>query len=343
MTAAAAETVRVGPTARLDTDGAFDVGAIRRGGRMNLNTLRDPAGPAGLIDDPRIHGVPYDNPRFGAGLGVGLGMRDATYTPASAGPFADDLYKALLLSRDGVDPLAIPGVWGDGSSSAVLPGVALRGIGANPFTGFHAPTRSLTGTVPNAAVNLREAIQSTPLRLLPQATPWIGAGAVALNDRHGLDTELPRAFFGVGGQDIHDETDETGANPPDLDFTTRYRLLNKVLNSATHRSNVFLCWMQVDFFHARELVGVVPSDGDASNGDETRQRLVRIGAKRGDSPRYRGLFLIDRSKAPALLRADHLPTTGAGGENTYSFARDPLSGGSKFPWQELILHRQRIQ
>ncbi len=345
MTDAAAETVAVGPTARLGTDGAFDVGAVRQAGRINFNTLRDPHGPAGLFDDRRVHGEPN-------GLTATLPMTAPAFTPAAdagLGPFyQNDLYRSLLLSRDGLDPLAIPGVWGDGTARAVLPGVALRGLSAgggidgHPFGGFHAPTRSVAGSEADVSQRLREAMQFTPLRLRPQADAWIGAGA-SLVDADERTSLLPRAFFGVGAADINAATAEGGANPADLDFTTRYRLLNKVLNSATHRSNVFLCWVQVDYFQARELTGVVPDDGDASNGDETRQRIVRIGARRGDSPRYRGVFLIDRSKVPALLRADHLPETSASGENTYSFARDPLSGGAKFSWQDLIIHRQRIQ
>ncbi|NNJ25631.1 hypothetical protein [Alienimonas chondri] len=338
MIDAAAETVQIGPTARLGTDGAFSVGSVRRAGRINFNTLRHPHVLAGVIDDPRVH----DDP------GTTLPMRNATFTPAAVGlgAFNSDLYGAMLLSRDGRDPLVTPGVWGDGASRAVLPGIALRGMAegggmnGNPFTGYHNPTRSLDdGAVPDAAVSLREAMQSTPLRLRPQAAPWIGTGSTPLNGNNTRTSALPRAFFGVGAENVNAQTGDGGNNPADLDFTTRYRLLNKVLNSATHRSNVFLCFVQVDFFQARELrLGDVnPSAADPE------QRFTRIGAKRGDSPRYRGVFLIDRSKAPALLRADHLPTTGNAGENTYSFARDPLSGGVRFPWQDLIIHRQRIQ
>ena len=51
----------------------------------------------------------------------------------------------------------------------------------------------------------------------------------------GPDAGLPRAFFGVGPADL----EAAEALDADIDFTTRYRLLNKVLNSATHRGNVF--------------------------------------------------------------------------------------------------------
>ncbi|QDT15357.1 hypothetical protein [Alienimonas californiensis] len=338
MTDAVAETVAVGPTDRLNQDGTFDLGEYRLPGRINLNTLRHPQVLAGVMDDSRVHGSPSF---FGLPAAPGSPTPAGTsgVTDLGGNSFNEDFYRSLLLSRDGRDPLTLPPDWG--GVRAVLPGLAARGMGAaggldgNPFTGFHGPTGSLTDPK-----NLRGAIQSTPLRLRPQADAWVGGTGVALNGRTDRTSDnLPRAFFGVGGSQINHATDETGRNPADLDFTTRYRLLNKVLNSATHRSNVFLCWIQVDFFHARELTG----EEIGLTGAEANQRLVRIGAKRGDSPRYRGVFLIDRSKAPALLRADHLPETSDAGLNTYSFAREPLSGGAKFPWQELILHRQRIQ
>ena len=356
MTDAAFETVRVGPTARLNEDGGFDVGAMRHAGEINLNTLRHPSVLAGLADDPRVH----EAPNF-----IGLPMQAAAVTPAGNGTVFDgDLYRALLLSRDGLDPLTLPGAWANAAGGtggrAVLPGLALRGLSetantvdAYPFGGFHAPARSVAGSNEDAARALREAMQFTPLRALPQPDPWIGTNSgttLFANDGFEVADVLPRPFFGVGAANLN--VDDATSNPADLDFTTRYRLLGKVLNSATHRSNVFLCWVQVDFFHARELAGVVPDDGNAANGAEANQRLVRIGARRGDSPRYRGLFLIDRSQVPALLRADHLPDGNPGPDGTpnsgdeaftYSFARDDLSGGVKFPWQKLILHRQRIQ
>ena len=337
-------TVRVGPTARLNTDAAFDVGAIRQTGRINLNTLRHPEVLAGLLDDPRVHRRPNGAP--GATVAP-LPVVSAALTPAASvgSGYEGDLYLSLMASRDGIDPLPMPDEWGGGPGVyGVLPGIALRGLSdstdgadGHPFGGFHPPTRSLTGSDEEVSQRLREAMQFTPLRALPGTANWLetGTSLVGANSRAGND--LPRAFFGVGSEFVN--APESANRPADLDFTTRYRLLNKVLNSATHRSNVFLCFMQVDFFHAREIaledIGVTGAAG--------RQRLVRIGAKRGDSPRYRGVFLIDRSKLPQLLRADHLPTTGASGENTYSFARDPLSGGVKFPWQELVIHRQRIQ
>ena len=372
MTTAQPFTVRVGPTNDLDSDAGFGLGTDRRGGRLNLNTLSNPAHLAGLLDDlGRVHQFPTgtqnpDDADIDGGLPddgrfpQGLPVVDATVTPAGVDPalFPDDWYGSLLRTRDGRDPLTAAGTWdpAGGNTRLVLPGLADRGLSATtvgrdsyPFGPFLPPTRSLDlptpADEPEVARRLREAIQRTPLRARPQDTPWIdGLTATDLSGLAGPDAALPRAFFGVGPADL----EAAEAVDADIDFTTRYRLLNKVLNSATHRGNVFLCWVQVDYFNAREIRQVP--------GLPPRQTITRIGAKRGDSPGHRAAFLIDRSLALRLLRADHLPDTvdpddslangsGLSGDETrtYSFARDPLSGGVKFPWQKLILHRQRIQ
>ena len=360
MTSAQPFTVRLGPTARLETDSGFDTGNVRRAGRLNLNTLADPVHLAGLMDDlGRVHAFPVGTNGEPTGSGrvtTGLPVTTGGFTPAGADSlvdaagdaFNDDFYRSLLLSRDGLDPLPIPGTWdptGSGNTRLVLPGIADRGLAAGggrdsyPFGGYHAPTRELTASVnTNIARSLRDAIQRTPLRARPQTTPWID-NAGATDHSTGVDDQfamLPRAFFGVGGELL---SADPAADRPDVDFTTRYRLLNKALNSATHRSNTFLCYIQVDFFDAREipLRALLP---DSAPEAAKRRVITRIGAKRGDSPGFRGAFLIDRSLAVGLLRADHLPelvnpddsaTLNGDETRTYSFARDPLSGGGEVP------------
>ena len=374
---AAPGTVRLGPTAGLASDGTFDLGAVRDGGKINLNTLATPEPFAGLLDDTRVHGnvtvTPNAPPLTSLGLPAAeIPAGSGTFpTPAgvsgvqdvASGPLDNDWFRALLLSRDGVDPLVLPNSWGgDGSIRLVIPGVAHRrqfdgGTGARDghiFGGYHLPTRDLASA--DVAGALRDAIQSTPLRARPGANSrWVELAPGATNaNLTAHDAALPRAFFGIGGADLGG-TNAT-ANQPDLNFTTRYRLLNKVLNNATHRGETFLCWIQIEYHHAREIVGFQP-DNTSTPVDESRMKLVRIGAKRDDSPGYRAAFLIDRSRVPELLQAGHLPgvvdpdgslsqatPTESGDEiRTYSFARDPLSGGSLFPWRDLVIHRQRIR
>ena len=383
---AAPGTVRLGPTAGLASDGTFDLGAVRDGGKINLNTLAGPEPLAGLLDElDRVHGNVLRVDPVSTSDFTTLGLPVAGLTVAGVSgvqdinpsPLDNDWYRSLLVSRDGVDPLTVPAQWREplwpAATRLVLPGVAHRGQSGGPngsrdghiFGGFNLPTRSLDTAVAlngedGVSQHLRDAIQGTVLRARPNDTAgWLTATtASAPKYATGFtahDAALPRAFFGLGGADLNSDLDQ-----PDLDFTTRYRLLNKVLNNATHRGETFLCWIQIEYHHAREITGFQQDNPATTGVDESRMKLVRIGAKRDDSPGYRAAFLIDRSRVPELLRADHLPSLqsdpviGPGPDgilgnadderiSTYSFARDPLSGGALFPWRDLVIHRQRIR
>ena len=351
---AAPGTIRLGPTAGLAGDGAFDLGAVRDGGKINLNTLAGPEHLAGLLDDLRVHDMVSLSPEAPPLTSWGLPVK-APHTggvaPGALGPVNADWYKSLLLSRDGQDPLGVPVSWGGDLLNPVrlvIPGIAHRGRNGDGrdghvFSGYHLPTHDLNGGPTDVARKLRDGIQGTFLRARPDSAGDYTAGP-DLSGETAHDAALPRAFFGLGGEHLN-----ANVNQPDLDFTTRYRLLNKVLNNATHRGETFLCWIQIEYHHAREITGVPGATGNAAV--DSRMKLVRIGAKRDDSPGFRAAFLIDRSRVPELLRADHLPdtidpdgTANNGDElRTYSFARDPLSGASLFPWRDLVIHRQRIR
>jgi hypothetical protein len=64
-----------------------------------------------------------------------------------------------------------------------------------------------------------------------------------------------------------------------VDPLTRHRLLRKVVNNSTTRSNVFIVWISVGYFEAIQH----------TNGD------VQIGGPLSDSATHRGFFVIDRS------------------------------------------------
>ena len=80
-----------------------------------------------------------------------------------------------------------------------------------------------------------------------------------------------------------------------VDYATKNRVLSKILQNTTTRSNVFFVWIQVDFFQAKD---VNPPNG-----------VVRIGANWRRSPAYRGFFVIDRSQALSLMRPQFLPSS----------------------------------
>ena len=109
----------------------------------------------------------------------------------------------------------------------------------------------------------------------------------------------------------------------------RYRMLEKVQNNSTTRSNVFLVFIQVDFFQAVEV-----------QDPGTGQNVVRVGAKLSDSPGYRGFFVIDRSKARNVIQSQDLPqsfTDPVDGEKKFNY-----SFNQNFDFHQLILHRQTI-
>lgn len=108
-----------------------------------------------------------------------------------------------------------------------------------------------------------------------------------------------------------------------IDLSTRYRFLSKVMNNTTNRSNVFVIFMQIDFFEAKEV--------NASTGE----KVVRIGAKLPDSPGYRQVYVVDRSKAFDFLQPADLPQV-SGGRFTFSLRSD-------LDFSKLILHKQRIR
>src|SRR5690606_12004684 len=128
-------------------------------------------------------------------------------------------------------------------------------------------------------------------------------------------------------------------------FSARYRLLGKVLNHATTRSNSYVAFVQTDFFEATD-----PIDHD---GNPDTPRISQIGAKLPDSPGCRGVFVIDRTLALELLKRRDLPPSDARlvyprGSNylTYSFAREQGADGRatpSFDWRELILYRKVLQ
>ena len=90
-----------------------------------------------------------------------------------------------------------------------------------------------------------------------------------------------------------------------VDESTRHRLLRKVMNNSTTRSNVFLVWVSVGYFEAIQH----------TNGD------VQIGAPLSGAGTHRGFFVIDRSLPEKALN----PQT------------------NEFDYQKFIQYRKTIQ
>ena len=113
-------------------------------------------------------------------------------------------------------------------------------------------------------------------------------------------------------------------NPDAVDYTMQHRLLGKLLNNTTNRSNVFLVFVQLDYFEAAQV----------TDTGGTGKQVVRIGAKRADSPGYRGFYVIDRAKAVESVNAQALPDVATTG--LFSF-------NQFFNYSPLVIHRERIK
>ena len=154
-----------------------------------------------------------------------------------------------------------------------------------------------------------------------------GGGINSLNDNGLEETRLRQLQADLGlNQNL-------GLNPPSIkrrmlelrknialsndpkDYHTRLRLHSKVEGNSTNRSNTYVAFIKVDFFEAHEQ----------SNG------AVRIGSKMPDSPGYRGVFVIDRTKAFQLLQTQHFHST-----STYTLKPE-------FDWKSLVIGRKRLQ
>jgi hypothetical protein len=133
---------------------------------------------------------------------------------------------------------------------------------ADPITGRYLP--GLAGSHPFRSFHFKSrgnpSIEDTLLRSLPLDGSPIGRRLFE------LDT---LAEYGSGA----------------IDHPVRHRLLSKVFNSTTQRSNVFIVYVTVGFFEAYK----VPVTGE-----------VRIGAKlpaAQNLPDQKGFFIVDRSYA----------------------------------------------
>jgi hypothetical protein len=231
---------------------------IRKPGSINLNTLRHPEVLAGLIDDRDVaRNYEYDvngNAVFDPaedldGNGVMTlpllpGLPDASAVPAET---ARNWWNQFIIARDGTDANGVAtapngGTAADPTTGRFLPGVA----GSHPF-------RSLSHVGSTGSIS--GGLESTILRSLP-----LDAG-LAAGQRH---------LF------------ELASAGEALSPSIRHRMLSKMLNNVTTRSNVFIVYVTVGFFEA---------DQSLPTGE------VRVGGEVAGMARRRGFFVIDRSLA----------------------------------------------
>ncbi len=240
------------------------LGIYRTAGKMNLNTLRYPENLAGLLDDKDV---------FGLDLTSVAGTKK--YLPDRSGEVARDWWIQFVGARNGIDPitnLLLPGVPSSPPNVAPTGSHPFRGLGFSQYGDVHVATHNGT-------------LENTVLRsLFPDATALSPA------------PDQRRRLFELGTNPEH--------NNSGVDYAMKHRLLSKLMNNTTTRSNTFVIFIEVAFFEAKEVL-----DG------ATGKPVVRVGGRIPSTPTfktsYRGFFVVDRSKAMELLTPADLPNASA--------------------------------
>jgi hypothetical protein len=222
---------------------------------------------------------------------------DGANSPVSVDDISEtgvrDWWFEFLKARDGEDPENI---------GKYYPGLPT----SKPFRSLsYSQKINYTDTAPDPFDNLDHTI----FRRLP--TDVEDSSLLTFERRH---------LFEIGTATDHGGT--SGGLPSHVDHVSKNRLLQKIYNNTTTRSNVFMAFIQIDFFEAVEMT-------DTGTG----KNVVRIGGPLG-TPGYRRFFVIDRSKAFNLLDSTDLPDT-SGATFTFSFNQN-------FDYKSLILHTQQI-
>lgn len=249
-------------------------------GKINVNMMRHPEVAAALVDDPSVMTVLMDeDANFNGVLDPGEDLNGNgtmdTFNPplvirndltvATPSPYPVSIsswWQGLLFARDG-SRTGGGTIQPDSTSGLYLPGVST----ARPF-------RSLANAIenPTNATASFTRVEDTILRSWPDDAINMAAGGS--ND--------PRQLFELGTADEHRGADTSAAPVATLDPYVRRRILSKLMNNTTTRSNVFVVFMSVKNFRA-----------DVSTG------AVRIGGPlTGNAwePDHRGFFVIDRTQ-----------------------------------------------
>lgn len=260
----------------------------RVAGKMNINNVRHPEALAALLDDPSVMSLQVDedadlsgdlNGTEDAPAGTGTnGSLDLLHPPKlhrTDNGTADSWWQALLASRDGGRNGSYLAT-ADAATGLYLPGTS----NSVPFRGFsHAAGTMMGSVIPQYA-----SVEHTLLR------SWPG-DAYPVSD---TDTSRPRQMWELGTQNEH-----TGTAPAQaLDPYVRSRLLNKLMNNVTTRSNVFVVFASVKFFRANRNGNAVQIGGPLKAFTDTTNMPTTLPDRNdaGWEPEYRRFYVIDRSQ-----------------------------------------------
>lgn len=267
-----------GPLQAQDEQSGRDRFKSRTPGKINLNTMRHEQVLAGLIDEP-THLNPFD--------GVGVATTNGNLAARSNDPTdpTRNWWREFLFSRDGIDPFTL----------IPIPGVP----GCKPFEPGSA----------SLDVAAAEAATRSTARLNPR---FSDDGTGQIEDR----TTTPPGD--LNELTLFEARDTADIGADNIDPWTRNRLLAKVMNNGTKRSNVFIIWCAIQLHEADH--GWQPS-GAPDLED------VRIGGPVPGAPIYRTFCIVDRTLLEQAYE-DPDPTDGVPGT---------------FDFRKFIIHRQRLR
>ncbi len=278
---------------------------VRTPGKININTVRDEAVLAAILDDAHIQ-------RFNA-----VAPFQTTDSFDNTVGEVRNWYNELILARDGIDPLNA-----FAATPVALPLPGVPGVPSDPT--------STPPTVQFGAVPYRSMSYVAP----DVGTIWPASARVNklshnLLRSHVADDPTPGNEFFPNRPTTTGELKDLGifeARPVTdvgtdaVDYHTRNRLLAKVANHTTNRSNVFAVWLTVGYFEAHQ-----PDPSDPT--------VVQIGGELAGGPRHRSFFIVDRTRLEEAVEVDDVGTTGLG--NT---ADDIIT----LNWRSLLLHRRTL-
>lgn len=247
-------------------NGTTIVGAIkplnRTPGLINLNTVRDEAVLAALLDD-ELH----------------FPVASARSTTTDALSSGRNWYTELRVSRDGVDGFMVnagfPAITIPGTMNPASPGGTLPVIYPKPFRPLGHVDLNATGTVDNG-------IESTILRSRPSQLRVDGPAYtdVQMTTMTGGNAWTSPTYPTTDWQSLLDSRD---INNHQIDYYTRNRLMAKAANNSTTKSHVFFVWVAVGYFEAHETTvsGV---------------KYPQIGARITDLPIHRVFSVVDMTR-----------------------------------------------
>lgn len=256
-------------------------------GKINLNSLRHPDVLAGLIDDPSVM-------RFQLNEDLDLdGTLDANEVDTNGNGTLDDYIPPALWRTDLSSAAAMPTsepiiswwqgflVSRDGHRSTSGAG---NFVSPDPFGGLYLP----------GWVDFGSSSGASPFRDYASASGPYGTEKTLLRSWPSDDVPTgtmspanPRQLFEIGSRDEHVGTDSAMNAVTKIDPYVRRRLLNKVMNNTTNRSNVFVVFASVKFFRAS-----VAATGEVQVGEPLRPASDPARWQ----PEHRAFFVIDRSQ-----------------------------------------------